>query len=98
MTALASADLKETGGMFPIEWDVTTGKPRNRRLLERLSWLFGIYSFSPPGHLSVGAQADSAHEYLLKLYLLTGKTDKASLEMCMSVGHSLDFLVFIIFR
>lgn len=34
------------------------------------------------GHLSVGAQADSAHEYLLKQYLLTAKTDKASLEMC----------------
>ncbi|KAF8909304.1 glycoside hydrolase family 47 protein [Gymnopilus junonius] len=32
-------------------------------------------------HLSVGAQADSAHEYLLKLYLLTGKTDRKSLEM-----------------
>ncbi|KDR80608.1 hypothetical protein GALMADRAFT_240949 [Galerina marginata CBS 339.88] len=32
-------------------------------------------------HLSVGAQTDSAHEYLLKLYLLTGKSDKASLEM-----------------
>ena len=95
MTALASADLKETGGMFPIEWDTTTGKPKNRRLLERSSWACGIYSFSP-GHLSVGAQADSAHEYLLKLYLLTGKTDKASLEMCMSVGHSLDFLLFII--
>ncbi len=34
-------------------------------------------------HLSVGAQADSAHEYLLKQYLLTAKTDKANLEMCM---------------
>ncbi|KDQ51033.1 glycoside hydrolase family 47 protein [Jaapia argillacea MUCL 33604] len=31
--------------------------------------------------LSVGAAADSAHEYLLKQYLLSGKTDKASLEM-----------------
>lgn len=34
-------------------------------------------------HLSVGAQADSAHEYLLKQYLMTAKTDKASLKMCM---------------
>ncbi|KAH9921692.1 seven-hairpin glycosidase [Epithele typhae] len=30
---------------------------------------------------SVGAAADSAHEYLLKQYLLTGKQDVASLEM-----------------
>ncbi|KAF9529051.1 glycoside hydrolase family 47 protein [Crepidotus variabilis] len=32
-------------------------------------------------YISVGALADSAHEYLLKLYLLTGKTDKRSIEM-----------------
>ncbi|KAL0955277.1 hypothetical protein HGRIS_004167 [Hohenbuehelia grisea] len=32
-------------------------------------------------HMSVGAQADSAHEYLLKQHLLTGKTDKKNLEM-----------------
>ncbi|KAF9446193.1 glycoside hydrolase family 47 protein [Macrolepiota fuliginosa MF-IS2] len=32
-------------------------------------------------HLSVGAQADSAHEYLLKLYLLTARSDRTSLEM-----------------
>lgn len=32
--------------------------------------------------MSVGAAADSAHEYLLKQYLLTGKTDKANIEMC----------------
>jgi hypothetical protein len=31
--------------------------------------------------VSVGGQADSAHEYLLKQYLLTGNTDRASLEM-----------------
>lgn len=32
--------------------------------------------------LSVGAMADSAHEYLLKQYLMTAKTDKQSLELC----------------
>jgi Glycosyl hydrolase family 47 len=32
--------------------------------------------------LSVGAQADSTHEYLLKQYLLTAKTDKVNLELC----------------
>jgi len=31
--------------------------------------------------LSVGAAADSAHEYTLKQYLLTGKTDKLNLEL-----------------
>jgi hypothetical protein len=32
--------------------------------------------------LSVGAAGDSAHEYLLKYYLLTGRKDKKMLEMC----------------
>ncbi|KAF9006011.1 glycoside hydrolase family 47 protein [Cyathus striatus] len=59
---LANARLDETGGMFPIGWNLTSGQPADYRL-------------------SMGAQADSAHEYLLKHHLLTGKTDKASLEM-----------------
>lgn len=46
-------------------------------------------------HLSVGAQADSTHEYLLKLYLLTGKTDKVSLEMCMCFRW---FAIFLLTR
>ncbi|KAJ3516941.1 hypothetical protein NLJ89_g815 [Agrocybe chaxingu] len=58
----ANTDLKDTGGMLPVSWNLISGKPLDT-------------------HLSVGAQADSAHEYLLKLYLLTGKTDRASLEM-----------------
>ncbi|KAJ3516944.1 hypothetical protein NLJ89_g817 [Agrocybe chaxingu] len=58
----AQADLRQTGGMLPVSWNLRTGMPGDT-------------------HLSVGARADSGHEYLLKLYLLTGKTDKASLEM-----------------
>lgn len=34
------------------------------------------------GKLSAGAAADSAHEYLLKYYLLTGRKDRVMLEMC----------------
>ncbi|KAF9269065.1 glycoside hydrolase family 47 protein [Marasmius fiardii PR-910] len=59
---LSTANLRDTGGMFPVGWNVTNGKPVDTRL-------------------SAGAQADSAHEYLLKLYLLSAKTDKANLEM-----------------
>lgn len=35
-------------------------------------------------HLTVGAAADSGHEYLLKLYLLTAQSDEASLDLCSS--------------
>ncbi|KAJ7117470.1 glycoside hydrolase [Mycena epipterygia] len=47
-------------------------------------------------HLSVGSQADSAHEYLLKQYLLTGKTDKASLEMYIrATTHIITNLLYV---
>ena len=32
--------------------------------------------------LSVGSAADSAHEYTLKQFLLTARSDGANLEMC----------------
>lgn len=38
-------------------------------------------------HLTVGAMADSTHEYLLKYYLMTARTHKESLEMCESFMH-----------
>ena len=41
-----------------------------------------------PDHKSVGAAADSAHEYFLKQFLLTGQKDKASLEMCAYSLHT----------
>lgn len=45
---------------------------------------------------SVGGAADSAHEYLLKYHLLTGKTDKSSLDLYMrTVNHILTNLMFI---
>jgi len=66
MNAMKQADLRLTGGMLPIHWNLTDAQPERDR----------------PTHLSVGAQADSAHEYLLKQYLMTAKTDKESLEMC----------------
>ncbi|KAF8889328.1 glycoside hydrolase [Infundibulicybe gibba] len=58
--ALANADLRNTGGMLPLEWDLS----------------LGFQDQTGVAHLSVGAAADSAHEYLLKQYLLTARTDK----------------------
>ncbi|KAE9399903.1 glycoside hydrolase family 47 protein [Gymnopus androsaceus JB14] len=50
----------------------------------------------PYAHLSVGAQADSTHEYLLKQYLLTAKTDKASLIMYLrATTHIITNLLFL---
>ncbi|KAF9480536.1 glycoside hydrolase family 47 protein [Pholiota conissans] len=77
MKTLSSANLQHTGGMFPIQWNITSGEPFAYRL-------------------SVGAQADSAHEYLLKLYLLTGKKDKRSLEMYIrATTHIINNLLYL---
>ncbi|KAF7309201.1 alpha-1,2-Mannosidase [Mycena kentingensis (nom. inval.)] len=65
---LANADLRKTGGMLPVSWNLTTGQPHDE-------------------HLSVGGRADSAHEYLLKEYLLTAKTDKKSLNLYIQTTY-----------
>ncbi|KAJ7879197.1 glycoside hydrolase family 47 protein [Mycena olivaceomarginata] len=47
-------------------------------------------------HLSVGARADSAHEYLLKQYLLTAQSNKKSLEMYIrATTHILTTLLYV---
>ncbi|KAG6890079.1 hypothetical protein C0995_012028 [Termitomyces sp. Mi166 len=47
-------------------------------------------------HVSVGAQADSAHEYLLKQYLMTAKTDKVSLKMYLrATTHIITRLLYL---
>ncbi|OCH84615.1 seven-hairpin glycosidase [Obba rivulosa] len=46
--------------------------------------------------LSVGAAADSAHEYLLKQWLLTGQTDDANLQMYLrTTNHILTHLLYL---
>ncbi|KAI0083755.1 mannosidase [Irpex rosettiformis] len=48
------------------------------------------------GHLSVGANADSGHEYLLKSYLLSGKVDKINLELYVqTVNTVLSSLLYV---
>jgi hypothetical protein len=68
----ASHSVEQYSG-YPIRQYVYATSTTNLRRLNH---------FCNLAHLSVGAQADSAHEYLLKQYLLTAKTDRKSLEMC----------------
>lgn len=68
--------------MLPIRWNLTSAQPYDGVFVSGFL-AFDLLTFHVlVAHLSVGAQADSAHEYLLKQYLLTSKTDKANLEMC----------------
>lgn len=68
--------------MLPTHWNVTSGQPIEGTLIQ-LPVKCCAHP-RPSDILSVGAAADSAHEYLLKQALLTGKTDKTSVEMCTS--------------
>ncbi|KAA1469091.1 mannosidase [Dentipellis sp. KUC8613] len=60
------------------------------------SWL--IEEGQPNGNrLSLGASADSGHEYLLKQYLLTAGSDKAALEMYLrTTTHILTHLLYML--
>lgn len=65
--------------MYPTYWDMHDGQPINRASSE--STTHGTHS-GPTVRLSVGAAADSAHEYTLKQFLLTACSDRVNLEMC----------------
>ncbi|KAI0060679.1 seven-hairpin glycosidase [Artomyces pyxidatus] len=46
--------------------------------------------------LNIGGQGDSGHEYLIKQYLLTGKTDKATLELYLrTTTHIITHLLYL---
>ena len=54
---------------------------------------FSLSTGKPHGNtFSVGARADSAYEYLLKEWLMTGRTEKKFLDMCKSPPERLHVL------
>ena len=90
MESLQRGNIIRKYGMFPTKWNLISGEPTSGE-----SWPTIV-----PVHvqtdgldfieaLAVGGAADSAHEYLLKLYLLTGKSDEESLKLCSFLFLSL---------
>ncbi len=50
--------------------------------------MFNLNNGEPANMMySVGAMADSAYEYLLKQWLMTGRTEPKFLDMCMQPSH-----------
>ena len=48
MNAFASADLRETGGMFPVKWNITSGQPFDCELTDGYpEGIILILSFRP---------------------------------------------------
>ena len=83
---LYAANLSGSGGMYPTRWNLNTSAPSDRELLAPMP--AQPIEHTTPVHLSVGAAADSGHEYTLKQFLLTARTDKRNLEMCPSLGRT----------
>lgn len=48
-------------------------------------YLWSFITCIPPAHYSVGAYADSAHEYFLKQWLLTYQSEPKAKDLCMIV-------------
>ena len=67
-------------GLWNTFWNTTTGEQSNSECHPYT--LDGTKLLRIADHTSVGAWADSAYEYLLKEYLLTGQSDKRLLNMC----------------
>lgn len=69
-----------TGGLFPTMWNVQDGLPTN--CMYELRAYLNYCSRARIDHHSVGAYADSAHEYLLKQWLLTGQSEPKAKNLC----------------
>lgn len=80
MKAIAEVNLGQVG-MLAQDFDLNTGQHMKGTLIADQSFDVLTYG-NHAGHISVGAASDSLHEYLLKLYLLTGQTDRVSLDLC----------------
>jgi mannosyl-oligosaccharide alpha-1,2-mannosidase len=79
MTLMYNAQV--TDGLFPTLWSTSTGLPINsssefHSYFSSFNWILD--------HVSVGAFADSAYEYLLKQYLLTERSEQRAVDLCKS--------------
>jgi mannosyl-oligosaccharide alpha-1,2-mannosidase len=88
MQKLYSANTDATGGLYPTKWKISTGEPANGESTH-LSFTSSSPLILPTDQVSVGTFADSGYEYLLKQYLLSGRTDIQARDACMF--RSLDF-------
>ncbi len=81
MEIMYAANLTLFGDLFPAMWSTETGLPNTR-----MSLPLDLASMGTDGiteKVSVGAYADSAYEYMLKQWLLSGRTDTKARDLCM---------------
>ena len=83
MDLMRDADVKD--GKFPTKWNMHTGRPSTGQCTGCICHNLSIMSLNDAeraDRFSVGAFADSAHEYLLKQWLMTGKSENKAKDLC----------------
>ncbi len=81
MDIMYKANITSTGELFPMSWSMQDGLPVGRMSVT-FSDLASLVADAVLGTVSVGASADSAYEYMIKQWLLTGRTDTKARDLC----------------
>ncbi|THG95752.1 hypothetical protein EW026_g5958 [Hermanssonia centrifuga] len=76
-------------GMFPTKWSVLSGRPTNGTLESVLTLNLPDLRYCPSDQFSVGAFADSAHEYLLKQWLMSGKSETKARDLYLNAANAI---------
>lgn len=80
----AGSNTNDDTGLWKTDWTLDTGEMEGggSNLEKRLSNALTRPPKPNVVQVSIGALGDSAYEYLLKQYLLSGRTEKRLLNMC----------------
>ena len=81
MDVVYKTNVTSTGDLFPSRWSRQSGLPLDR-MSRTLSDLPARLLIQYLGWVSVAGCADSAYEYMLKQWLLTGRTDTKARDLC----------------
>ena len=80
MNIMYTSNLSD--GLFPTVWDPRSGKPINGAICAGMCMLGRGADGITTGQFSVGAFADSGYEYLLKQWLLSGRSETKAKDQC----------------
>ena len=82
MEIMYAADLSSWENLFPTLWSTENGLPTSSMYFP--AWaMSACVLMACIEQVSVGALADSAYEYMLKQWLLSGRTNTKARDLCM---------------
>lgn len=81
MKAMYGTENTMYGGLFPVMWDLNTGKPNQSAFVQTI---FVSSLILKAAEFSASGCADSAYEYFLKQWLMTGQKEPKTRDLCAS--------------